>query len=301
MSSAPQVRSKVVVAGSSGLIGTALCAALRERGTEVVRLVRTEPGSAEERRWDPAKGELDPGVLEGAGAVVNLAGAGVGDHRWTPSYKQTILSSRVDTTRTLARAAAEAGVPRMVAGSAIGIYGDRGEEVLTESSAPGRGFLVEVVRAWEEAAAPAREAGIPVAHARTGLVASREGGAFEPLLRLARLGLGGPLGSGRQWWPLISLDDEVAALAHLIDTDLDGPVVLGPPHPYRQRDVAREIGRQLHRPAVLPAPSPALHVAMGEFAGEVLASTRVVPERLADDGFTWQHPDLPSLVRWVLG
>lgn len=293
-------RERVAVAGSSGLIGSALSASLRARGSEVVRLVRHDPTSPDERRWDPAKGELDPAVLDGVDAVVNLAGAGVGDRRWSPDYKQEILASRVDSTRTLARAAAEAGVRRMVAGSAIGIYGDRGEEVLTESSAPGTGFLVEVVRAWEEAAGPAGEAGIPVAHARTGLVAAREGGAMEPVLRLARLGLGGPLGSGRQWWPLISLDDEVAALIWLIDNELTGPVNLAAPQPVRQRELAREIGRQLHRPAILPAPGPAMRVVVGEFAGEVLASTRVIPQVLLDHGFTWQHPDLPSLVRWLL-
>ncbi|MBD5831405.1 TIGR01777 family oxidoreductase [Janibacter melonis] len=294
------VRERVVVAGSSGLIGSALSASLRERGTEVVRLVRREPRSADERRWDPSSGELDPAVLEGANAVVCLSGAGVGDQRWTPSYKQLILTSRVETTRTLARAAASAGVPRMVAGSAIGIYGDRADEVLTEDSAPGHGFLTEVVRAWEEAADPARDGGVCVTHARTGLVATRDGGATGPLLRLGRLGLGGPLGRGRQWWPLISLDDEVAALVWLLDSDVEGPVNLAPPQPYRQRDVAREIGHQLHRPALLPAPSPALRVVLGEFAGEILSSTRVLPTRLSDGGFAWEHPDLPTLVRWML-
>ena len=293
-------RERVAVAGSSGLIGSALSASLRARGTEVIRLVRRAPTSPDERAWDPAKGELDPSVLDRVDAVITLAGAGVGDRRWSPSYKQEILASRVDSTRTLAAAAAAAGVPRMVAGSAIGIYGDRGDEVLTEASAPGTGFLVEVVRAWEEAADPAREAGVAVAHARTGLVAARQGGAMEPILRLARLGLGGPLGSGRQWWPLLSLDDEVAALIWLIDNDLTGPVNLAPPQPVRQRELAREIGRQLHRPAILPAPGLAMRVAVGEFAGEVLASTRVLPHVLLDHGFEWQQPDLPSLVRWLL-
>lgn len=293
-------RERVAVAGSSGLIGSALSASLRARGTEVIRLVRRAPTSPDERAWDPAKGELDPSVLDRVDAVITLAGAGVGDRRWSPSYKQEILASRVDSTRTLAAAAAAAGVPRMVAGSAIGIYGDRGDEVLTEASAPGTGFLVEVVRAWEEAADPAREAGVAVAHARTGLVAARQGGAMEPILRLARLGLGGPLGSGRQWWPLLSLDDEVAALTWLVDHDVTGPVNLAPPQPVRQRDLARELGRQLHRPALLPAPAPAMRVAIGEFAGEVLASTRVLPQVLLDHGFEWQQPDLPSLVRWLL-
>ncbi|MBM6546168.1 TIGR01777 family oxidoreductase [Janibacter sp. YIM B02568] len=293
-------RERVAVAGSSGLIGSALSASLRARGTEVIRLVRRAPTSPDERAWDPAKGELDPSVLDRVDAVITLAGAGVGDRRWSPSYKQEILASRVDSTRTFAAAAAAAGVPRMVAGSAIGIYGDRGDEVLTEASAPGTGFLVEVVRAWEEAADPAREAGVAVAHARTGLVAARQGGAMEPILRLARLGLGGPLGSGRQWWPLLSLDDEVAALTWLVDHDVTGPVNLAPPQPVRQRDLARELGRQLHRPALLPAPAPAMRLAIGEFAGEVLASTRVLPHVLLDHGFEWQQPDLPSLVRWLL-
>ncbi|TWD13612.1 TIGR01777 family oxidoreductase [Marihabitans asiaticum] len=291
---------RVVVAGSTGLIGTALCAHLRERGTEVVELVRGESGSPHQVRWDAAKGVLDPAALEGSDVVVNLAGAGVGDKRWSREYKETILRSRVDTTRLLAERAAQAGVARMVAGSAVGFYGDRGEEVLTEASAGGTGFLAEVVRAWEQAADPAREAGMSVAHARTGIVMAREGGAMDQVLTLARLGLGGPLGSGRQFWPLISLVDEVRALTWLIDGEVEGPVNLGAPQPTRQVDLAKELGRQLHRPAVLPAPKPAMYAVLGEFAGEILGSQRVLPQVLREQDFTWEHPDLPAMVRWVL-
>ncbi|MGL5851103.1 MAG: epimerase, partial [Phycicoccus sp.] len=208
--------TRVAVTGSSGLIGSALVAALRERDDQVLRLVRRAPAGPDEVRWDPASGALDPGVLDGVDAVVSLAGVGVGDRRWSPSYKRAILASRVDSTETLAAAVAATGRPlRMVCGSAVGFYGDRGEERLTEASPAGDGFLVDVVRAWEASAAPAVDAGAPVAFARTGLVMSPEGGAFGRLLRLARLGLAGPLGNGRQFWPWITLADEVRALLHL--------------------------------------------------------------------------------------
>lgn len=292
---------RVAVAGATGLIGSALCASLRERGTTVVELTRGEPTTPAQVRWDPAAGELDAATLAGCGVVVNLAGAGVGDQRWGPEYKELILRSRVQTTRLLAERAAEAGVPRMVAGSAVGFYGDRGDELLTEDSPGGTGFLAEVVRAWEQAAEPARAAGMSVTHARTGIVMAREGGAMDQMLTLARLGLGGPLGSGRQFWPLVTLVDEVRALTWLIDGDVEGPVNIAAPQPTRQVDLAKELGRQLGRPALLPAPTPAMHVVLGEFAGEILGSQRVLPQVLREQGFTWEHPDLPSMVRWVLG
>ena len=204
---------RVAVTGSTGLIGSALSAFLRERGDEVVRLVRRAPEQPDEVRWDPAARLLDPAALSGVTAVVHLAGAGVGDHRWTPSYQQQILGSRVDGTTTIATALADLGEPvRLVSGSAVGVYGDRGDEVLTEDSSLGGGFLSEVVRAWEAAADPARDAGLSVAHPRTGIVLSPEGGALSRMLPLARLGINGPLGNGRQWWPWISLRDTVAGL-----------------------------------------------------------------------------------------
>ena len=293
---------RVAITGSTGLIGSALSAALRERGDQVVRLVRRAPSAADEVEWDPAARRLDPGTLEGVTAVVNLAGAGVGDKRWTPSYQQLILSSRVDSTATVARALVELGAPvRLVSASAVGYYGDRGEEVLTEESAPGDTFLSDVVRAWEGAADPARDGGLSVVHPRTGLVLAPGGGAMAKMLPLAKAGINGPLGNGRQWWPWISLRDTVAGLVHLVDhPEVTGPVNLVGPHPDRQVEVARELGRQLHRPAVLPAPAFGIRLVLGGFADEVLHSKRVVPGRLTDSGFTHTDGDVASALRWVL-
>ncbi len=205
---------RVAITGASGLIGGALSAFLGERGDEVVRLVRRAPAAPDEVRWDPTNGRLDPADLAGVTAVVHLAGAGVGDKRWTPAYQQQILASRVDGTTTiattLATLAARGQPVRLVSGAAVGFYGDRGDEVLTEDSVPGEGFLSEVVRAWEAAADPARDAGLSVATTRTGLVFAPDGGALSRMLPLAKLGINGPLGNGRQWWPWISLRDTVA-------------------------------------------------------------------------------------------
>lgn len=294
---------RIAVTGSSGLIGTPLLAALTERGDEVVRLVRHPPRTPDEVQWDPTSRHLDPGALTGVDGVVHLAGAGIGDKRWTPSYKREILSSRTDGTHAIASAIARADHEvRLVSGSAVGFYGDRGDEELTEDNPAGTGFLTDVVLAWEAATAPAVEAGAAVALARTGIVLSRDGGAMGRLLPLARLGLAGPLGSGRQFWPWITLHDEVAALLHLLDRpDVTGPVNVVGPAPARQRDVVAEIGRALHRPTVLPAPSIALKVVLGEFASDILGSQRIVGEVLQDSGFEHTHPDLASAVSWLLG
>lgn len=296
-------RQRVAITGSSGLIGGALSSSLREGGHDVVHLVRREPKGDAERQWAPDAGVLDPAVLADVDTVVHLAGAGVGDKRWTPEYKQTIHASRVDGTDLVSRVVAEgAGPTRLVTASAIGIYGDRGDEVLTEDSASADTFLAGVVRDWEGATAPAKEAGIPVAHARTGIVLSTKGGALTPMLRLGRLGLGGPLGSGRQWMPWITLADVVSAYTHLVeDPSVTGPVNLTAPRPERQRDVARALGRHLHRPAIVPAPRPAMFVVLGEFAGEALASVRVLPHRLTELGFEHAHPHLDDALDHLLG
>ena len=293
---------RVAITGSSGLIGSALSAFLRGRGDEVVRLVRRPVRAADEVRWDPAAHLLAPADLAGVTAVVHLAGAGVGDHRWTPSYQQQILGSRVDGTETIATALAALGEPvRLVSGSAVGVYGDRGDEVLTEDSAFGDGFLSEVVRAWEAAADPAREAGLAVAHPRTGIVLSPKGGALSRMLPLARLGVLGPLGNGKQWWPWISLRDTVGALVHLVDhPEVVGPVNLVAPLPDRQIDIARALGRQLHRPAVFPAPAFGIKLVLGGFSDEILTSKRVVAERLTASGFTHADPTVDAALRWAL-
>ncbi len=294
--------STIAITGASGLIGGALSSALRARGDRVRVLVRRDPQGPEQFRWDPAIGTFDPGALDGVDAVVNLAGAGVGDRRWTTAYKTEILRSRLGATKTICAAITASGAPiRLVNGSAVGYYGDRGEEVLAEDSPPGTGFLAQVVKAWEGATADLADAGGSVVLARTGLVMASSGGAMAPMLRLARLGLGGPLGSGQQFWPVISLRDEVAALIHLIDDrELTGPVNLVGTVPARQREVAAALGRLLKRPAVLPAPRLGLRLVLGQFAQEVLASERVLPDRLLGSGFVHQDNTLEAVLASAL-
>lgn len=292
---------RVAITGASGLIGSALSAFLSARGDEVAHLVRRRPRAGHEIGWDPATRTLDPGDLSGVTAVVHLAGAGVGDHRWTPAYKQEILASRVDGTATIATALADLGEPiTLVSGSAIGAYGDRGDEILTEDSGRGNGFLADVVRAWESATGSAQAAGLRVALARTGLVLAPNGGAMERVLRLARFGLAGPLGSGRQYWSWITLHDEVRALAHLIDQDLSGPVNVVGVQPLRQAEVMKALGAVLGRPAVLPAPTLALKVILGEFASDILASQRALPSVLTASGFVFDHDTIESAMSWLV-
>jgi uncharacterized protein (TIGR01777 family) len=291
---------KVVVTGASGLIGSALVPHLREQGHEVLSLVRRTPQSRHQARWDPDTGRIDVAALQGTDAVVHLAGAGVGDHRWTASYKRTILQSRVDGTTLISRTIAGLDpTPRvMVSASGMDYYPDTEDEV-TERSGRGTAFLSDVVEAWEGATVPAREAGIPVSYARSALVLARRGGVLERLRPLISLGLAGPIGPGDQWWSWITLDDHVRALTRLLEGDLPGPVNLSSPDPARQRDLVRALARQAHRPAVLPAPTFALRAAVGQFSETIVASHRVVPERLLDAGFTFEHPTLADAVRWV--
>jgi len=294
-------RQRVAITGASGLIGSALSAFLSARGDEVVHLVRRQPRASHEISWNPVTRTLSPGDLTGVTAVVHLAGAGVGDHRWTPAYKHEILASRVDGTATIATALANLGEPiALVSGSAIGAYGDRGDLILTEDSGPGQGFLADVVRSWESATGPAQDAGLRVVHARTGLVLTPKGGAMERVLRLARFGLAGPLGSGRQYWSWITLHDEVRALAHLIDQDLSGPVNLVSVQPLRQAEIMKALGAVLGRPAVLPAPALALKVILGEFASDILGSQRALPSVLTASGFVFDHDTIESAMRWLV-
>lgn len=292
---------KVVVAGASGLIGQPLVRRLRADGHEVVQLVRREPQGTGEVRWDPARGELDVAALAGTDAAVNLAGAGIADKRWNEDYKRLLLSSRVDTTRTLATALAGLDpLPRvLVNASGINYYAES-DDVLTESSPAGDGVLAGVVKGWEAAALPAEEAGIRVAYARSGLVMTAHGGTFGRLLPLFRCCLGGPLAGGRGWWSWITLEDEVAALRFLLDHDVAGPVNLTAPDPVRNAELTKELGSAVHRPALLPVPRFALRAVLGEAADDIFDSLRVVPEKLLAAGFSFRHPDLDSALGWLV-
>lgn len=293
----------IVIAGSSGLIGNALAQALRGRGDRVVRLVRRAAKGPDEISWNPGGGELDPSALIGADAVVNLAGAGVGDHRWTDAYKREILNSRTSTTELLARTIARLEHrPVFANASAIGWYGDTGDRAVDESAPAGEGFLADVVREWEAATAPAAQAGARVFVARTGLVVAKEGGAWQRLFPLFNLGLGGKMGSGRQYWSWISLRDEVAAWLFCIDDDrIAGPVNFTGPEPVTNAEVVAAMGRVLQRPTVLPVPAFALQAALGEFSTEILSSARVMPRALSDAGFTWQDRTIDSAIRAARG
>ncbi|MFJ6630187.1 TIGR01777 family oxidoreductase [Streptomyces sp. NPDC091376] len=294
---------RIAVTGSTGLIGTALVRSLREDRHEVVRLVRRAPRAADEVEWDPVRQYVDAAGLIGCEAVVHLAGAGVGEQRWTDAYKKEIRDSRVLGTAAIAEAVASLEEPPrvLVCGSAVGYYGDTGDRAVDENAPPGAGFLPSVCEEWEDAAAPAEEAGIRVVFARTGLVVAREGGAWGRLFPVFRAGLGGRLGKGRQFWSFISLHDEVAALRHIVDTDtLSGPVNLTAPDPLTNREVTAAMGRVLRRPTLFTVPPIALRVYLGDFAEDVLGSQRVLPAKLLESGFTFSHPSIDAAIRAAL-
>ncbi|MFF3412694.1 TIGR01777 family oxidoreductase [Streptomyces sp. NPDC002742] len=292
--------SRIVIAGSSGLIGSALARSLSAEGHEVVRLVRREPRSPDEVRWDPQRQRIDAVGLIGCAAVVNLAGAPVAGRPWTRAYKRMIRDSRVLGTATLAEAVASLDEPPrvFVNGSAIGFYGDTDGRAVDESAPPGDGFLPSVCVEWEEATAPAQEAGVRTVLPRTGLVVAHEGGAWARLLPLFRAGLGGRMGNGRQYWSYIALHDEVAAIRHLIDTpSLSGPVNLTAPDPLTNAEITEAMGRVLHRPTLLTAPAPLLRLALGDMAEDILGSQRVLPTRLLESGFTFAFPSIEGALR----
>lgn len=296
---------RIVVAGASGFLGTRLVEALIADGHEVRRLVRRPATTPDETRWHPEQGVLDPAVLTRTDAVINLCGAGIGDKRWTDAYRQELRDSRIIPTRLLAATLADLSTagraPTLLNSSAVGYYGDRGDEVITEQTPGGRGFLADLSRDWEAATEPARDAGARVVLLRTGLPLHPDGGLLKPLMLPFRLGAGGKIGSGRQYVPWISLADWLAAMLYLLaDSRITGPVNLTGPAPATNAEFTKALAAALHRPAILPIPGFALHAVAGDLADEALASMRVVPEALTASGFTFQHPTVERALAAVL-
>lgn len=293
---------KIIVTGATGLIGSTLVPSLAAQGHDIVRLTRSKRRDSD-IEWQPQAREIEPSIFSGADAVVHLAAERIYG-RWTAQKKARIRASRVDVTRRLCEAMARsANPPRiLLSASATGFYGDRGAEILSEDSAVGTSFLAGLCAAWEAATRPAQDAGVRVVHLRLGIVLTPHDGALRQMLPMFRLGLGGPLGSGRQFYSWISLPDATGAIEHALATEtLGGAVNLVSPQPLRQRDFARVLGQFLHRPAVLPAPAFALRLALGEMAGELLlASARVEPARLLSSGYQFQYPTLPEALRALL-
>jgi uncharacterized protein (TIGR01777 family) len=296
---------RVLVSGSTGLIGGALVKVLEREKHEVVRLSRTDAVSAPRILWDPRSGRVEARLLEGFDAVVHLGGESIAAGRWTPALKEKIRESRVTGTTFLAQTLAGLSRPPkvFVCASAIGFYGDRGEERLTETSPAGEGFLPEVCRAWEASCAPAAEKGIRVANLRFGVVLSSRGGALKKMILPFRWGLGGIMGTGRQWWSWVGLGDVVGSIRHVFATEsLFGPVNVTAPSPATNADFTRALGRALRRPTLFPMPAFAARWVLGEMAEALLlASARVEPEKLLSSGYTFLQPDLaaalPSLLR----
>jgi hypothetical protein len=294
---------KLVIAGGSGLIGTALSKAALSQNFEVIKLVRGTPKAENESQWNPNKSELDLNVLNNATAIINLSGAGVGDKRWTKKYKTEILNSRVNATQTLANAIINLNQPPsvFVSSSAIGFYGETGDTAVDENAELGEGFLADVVFNWEYAAQKVRDNKIRVVHPRTGLVMSKRGGLLKKVLPIFRLGLGGKLGSGNQYWSFISLEDEIRAIFHLIDdTRLSGGVNLTSPLPVTNKEFTKALASVINRPSFLSVPGIALKIALGEFSIEALGSSRVLPSKLSAAGFKFNNPGIISALNSAL-
>jgi len=294
---------KIVVSGASGLIGTQLVAKLSSSGHEVVRLVRRSPKSGE-IQWNPKSGMLDATALEGADAVIHLSGAGIGDKRWTDGYRKEILDSRTATTALLAKTMASLSRKPSVflSGSAIGIYGARNDEQLTEVSTHGTGFLAEVCEQWEAAAKPAVDAGIRTVYLRTGIVLSPKGGALKKLLPLFKLGVGGKFGNGKQWQSWISIDDEIGAIEHLLTANVSGAVNLTAPNPVTNAEFTKVLASVLKRPAIVPVPTFAPKILLGGELADALLFTgqRVIPAALNASGYMFKHTTLESAFRSLL-
>ncbi len=322
---------RIVIGGASGLIGSSLCDSLVSRGDDVLKLVRYTPdksgadtafwwdpstgtmirgapaegGSDVSFHWDPVGGTLNPDALEGADAVVVLNGVPIGEKKWTEERKQLILSSRTNAVGTVARTMAAMADPPavLVTASAVGIYGDRGDEVLDESSSRGEGFFADVCTSWEQAAQPASDAGVRVVHSRTGIVLSGRGGALGEMVPPFKLGIGGRIGDGKQWWSWVSDADCIAAFQHCIDTDISGAVNLVAPNPVTNAEFTKALGKALHRPTFLPTPKLALKAKLGGELAEAIGyvSHRVQPKALLDAGFEFQHETIDQALSAALG
>jgi len=289
---------RIAVTGSTGMIGTALVGQLKAEGHTVLRLVRRKANSAEEVQWDPAAGTIDLAALEGVDAVIHLAGAGVGDKRWTPKYRATILNSRLLGTTTIANAVTALKPKVFISASAIGFYGETGNRAVVETDRGGEEFLSAVCREWEAAADLAT--GVRTVKIRTGLVLDPTGGALGRLLPFFRLGIGGKLGSGKQWWSWITLHDEIKAIIHCLNTDISGPVNLTSPNPVTNQEFTGTLARALHRPALFPVPGIALKILVGGFASDILGSAKVLPKALQDSGFVWDYPHLTTALEALI-
>ena len=294
---------KIVVSGASGLIGKPLIERLRQRGHDVTQLVRRSP-KLHEKHWDPSSGQIEVDAINGTDAVIHLSGAGIGDRRWTKKYKQELLDSRTKSTSLLATTIAKCGTKPKVflSGSAIGIYGPRGDEFLSEQATHGESFLAEICKQWEAAAKPAIDAGTRTVFLRTGIVLTPLGGALKKQLPLFRLGLGGKFGNGKQWQSWISLEDEISTIEHLLTANIDGAVNLTAPNPVTNAEFTKALARTLKRPALFPIPKFGPKLLLGGELADALLFTgqRVVPEALKKSGFSFQHPTIDVALRSLL-
>ena len=295
----PNNMQRIAISGASGLIGTALVGHLRSEGHTVQRLVRRKAAAPDEIQWDPASDSVDLDALAGVDAIIHLAGANVGDHRWTKKYRAEILNSRLLGTTAIAHAVSAVKPTVFISASAIGYYGETGNRAVVEADRGGDDFLSAVCREWEAAAdlaAPTRTVKI-----RTGLVLEPTGGALGRMLPLFRFGLGGKLGSGKQWWSWITLHDHIRAICHILESDISGPVNLTSPNPVTNQEFTAALARAVHRPALLPVPGFALKLVLGGFSTEILGSKKVMPQVLLESGFTFDYPHLtdalPSLAQ----
>ena len=286
------VPQRIAITGASGLIGTALVGYLKSEGHTVQRLVRRAVVAQDEIQWDPKSGYVDIEALRGVDAVIHLAGVGVGDKRWSKKYRSEILNSRLLGTTAIANAVIEVKPQVFISASAIGWYGESGNRAVVESDRVGDDFLAAVCREWEGAADLAT--GVRTVKIRTGLVLDPTGGALGKMLPLFRLGLGGKLGNGKQWWSWITLHDVIRAITFLLENPVSGPVNLTSPNPVTNQEFTSALARAMHRPALFPAPAFALKIALGGFSSEVLGSKKVIPQKLIDAGFTWDYPHVTS-------